>query len=181
LVGGQPVTDHDLGKLANMIVAGSVDTTVTTMSNVIAWLAEHPTDRTLLLDDPNLIPGAVEEVLRYEHLLLNGRLVVSDVEIDGHQLKAGDRVMLLLPATGRDPEVFDRPDEMDFRRSPNPHLGFGQGPHLCIGIHFARSVLRIAITRWLAAFPTFALDDGAHPVRKRGYVTGVRQLRLRLR
>jgi propanol-preferring alcohol dehydrogenase len=150
---GRPLTDEEIGRLANMVVAGSIDTTVTLMSNCFAWLAAHPADRQKLLDNPSLFAGVPDEVIRYQHMLSNGRLVVKKTELGGQRLMPGDRVMMLLPATGRDPDVFDHPEQMKFGRSPNPHLGFGVGVHLCIGIHLARSLIHIALEQWHQPFP----------------------------
>jgi cytochrome P450 len=177
----RPLTDEEIGKLANMVVAGSIDTSVTMLSTTLGWLAEHPAYRRKALSDTSLFAGAVDEMLRVRPPTFNGRLVVQDVELGGQQLRAGDRVMMLFQATGFDPDVFEAPEEVRFDRAPNPHLGFGLGAHLCVGMHMARSLIRIALEEWHRAFPDYAVEHGSPPVYRTGYVSGVAELHLDLR
>ena len=98
--------------------------------------------------DPSLVPGAVEEVLRWVTPLNNFfRRAIVDSEIAGRPVKRGDRVILLYPSANRDETVFDRPFEFDIRRGSNPHLSFGFGTHLCIGSNFARASLVTVFTK----------------------------------
>ncbi|MFM1752222.1 MAG: hypothetical protein RL119_1184, partial [Actinomycetota bacterium] len=92
--------------------------------------------------DPSLVPGAVEEILRWVTPLNNFfRRAIVDTEVSGHEIKRGDRVIMLYPSANRDEEVFADPYKFDIRRSPNPHLSFGFGTHLCVGSNFARASL----------------------------------------
>ena len=101
------------------------------------------------------MPGAIEEFLRYDGSVersLN-RWVAEDVELDGQLLRQGDIVIAILGSAGRDPQVFERAEELDIGRQPNPHLGFGKGPHYCLGAPLARLETTIALTTLLRRLP----------------------------
>jgi cytochrome P450 len=180
-IDGRPVTDEELLQMATFMVLSGVDTTATMMSNIVAWLTEHPDRQLELRERPELWTTAVEEFLRYEHMLSNGRLVMQDTTLRGVEMKKGDHVMMLLPATGRDPRVFECPEELRFDRSPNPHLGFGAGPHKCIGMHLARAELRIGLEEWHASVPAYSVTPDDEVRRRRGPIAGVSHLPLVLR
>src|SRR5207244_2750140 len=91
-----------------------------------------------------VIPNAVEEFLRYFSLVTNARQADADAEVEGVQIKKGDYVVVCGPSAGRDERYFSNPDEVDFGRSPNPHIAFGVGPHRCLGSHLARMELAVA-------------------------------------
>lgn len=177
-IDGRPVTDEELVRMATFMVTAGVDTTATMTSNMIAWLAQHPDRQQELRDDPALCATAVEEFMRYEHMLSNGRVVTEDTTVNGVEMKAGDYVMLLFPATGRDPRVFECPEEIRFDRSPNPHLGFGAGVHRCIGMHLARAEMRIALEEWHAGIDHYAIAPEDQVKRRRGPIAGVWHLPL---
>jgi cytochrome P450 len=172
-ISGRPVTDDELRQMASFTVLAGVDTTATTTCNIMAWLAEHPDRRAELVARPELIPSAVEEFMRYESINSNGRIVTEDTELHGVELKAGDAVMMVFPATGRDPRVFDEPEELQFDRSPNPHLGFGWGIHRCVGINLARAEVRVALEEWHARIPEYHVDPDDRIRRRRGHIAGV--------
>jgi cytochrome P450 len=180
-IDGRPVSDDELLRMATFMVLSGVDTTATMTSNIVAWLAEHPDRQLELKTRPELIGSAVEEFMRYEHMLSNGRLVTQDTTLRGVEMKKGDHVMLLFPATGRDPRVFDCPEEIRFDRSPNPHLGFGSGVHRCIGQHLARAEMRIALEEWHAGLDGYEVDPSDEIKRRRGPIAGVWHLPLLLR
>jgi cytochrome P450 len=180
-VDGRPVTDDELLRMATFTVLAGVDTTATMTSNIVAWLAEHPGRRRELVDAPELMASAVEEFMRYEHMLSNGRVVTEDTVLHGVEMKTGDHLMMLLPATGRDPRMFDEPEEVRFDRSPNAHLGFGWGVHRCIGIHLARAEMRIALEEWHASIPDYGIDPDDKVRRRRGAIAGVWHLPLVIR
>jgi cytochrome P450 len=178
MIDGRPVNDDELLRMASFTVLAGVDTTATMTSNIVAWLAQHPEPRRELVDSPELIASAVEEFMRYEHMLSNGRVVTQDTVLRGVEMKAGDRLMMLLPATGRDPRAFDDPEAIRFDRSPNPHLGFGWGVHRCIGIHLARAEMRVALEEWHARIPDYRVEAGDTIRRRRGAIAGVWHLPL---
>jgi len=140
---------HETG----LYIAGGAETTRTVIGRGLAVLAEHPDQWEAAAADPALLPGLVEEVIRWVTPLNNMfRRVVRDDRIGDQPVQTGDRVMLAYPSANRDEAVFDDPFRFDIRRDPNPHLAFGQGTHFCIGANLARLELRLlfgALTeRW---------------------------------
>lgn len=129
---------HETG----LFIAGGAETTRTAISHGLRVFADHPDQWEAMAADPSLVPGAVEEILRWVTPLNNFfRRAIVDTEVSGHEIKRGDRVIMLYPSANRDEEVFADPYKFDIRRSPNPHLSFGFGTHLCVGSNFARASL----------------------------------------
>lgn len=181
-VDGKPLgDDHIIGTVALLLIAG-IDTTWSAIGSSIWHLAQHPEHRRRLVEDPTVMPFAVEEMLRAYAPVTMARIVATDVEVGGQQLHKDDWVLLPFPAANRDPEAFDRPDEVVLDREKNRHAAFGLGIHRCLGSNLARMELRVALEGWMAAVPEFELastDPGA--VRwSTGQVRGPRELPLRL-
>jgi cytochrome P450 family 142 subfamily A polypeptide 1 len=131
---------HETG----LYIAGGAETTRTVIARGLAVLAEHPDQWEAAAADPALVPGLVEEVIRWVTPLNNMfRRVVSDDHIGDQPVAAGDRVMLAYPSANRDEAVFAEPFRFDIRRDPNHHLAFGQGTHFCVGANLARLELRM--------------------------------------
>ncbi|MGH9084973.1 MAG: cytochrome P450 [Acidimicrobiales bacterium] len=131
---------HETG----LFIAGGAETTRTVIARGLAVLAEHPDQWEAAAADPSLVPGLVEEVIRWVTPLNNMfRRVLSDDHIGSQPVSEGDRVMLAYPSANRDESVFDDPFRFDIRRDPNPHLAFGQGTHFCVGANLARLELRL--------------------------------------
>lgn len=127
-----------------LMIAGGAETTRTVIAHGLRKLIDHPDLWEAMAADPELIPNAVEEMIRWVTPLNNMfRIVAADTELAGTALRAGDRVALIYPAANRDPAVFDRSDEFDIGRDPNPHLAFGHGTHFCLGANLARIELRL--------------------------------------
>ena len=150
---------HETG----LYIAGGAETTRTVIGRGLAVLADHPDQWEAAAADPSLVPGLVEEVIRWVTPLNNMfRRVGRDDRIGDQPVQQGDRVMLAYPSANRDEAVFDEPFRFDIRRSPNPHLAFGQGTHFCIGANLARLELRLlfaALTeRWTNLRPLGPLD-----------------------
>ncbi|GAA4728124.1 cytochrome P450 [Nocardioides endophyticus] len=145
-----------LGMCFLLLVAG-IDTTWAALSSSLLHLASHPADREQLVDDPRLIPAAVEEFLRAFAPVSNARVTTREVNIGGQDLPANERVILPLAAANRDPEAFDDPDQIKLDREPNNHIAFGLGIHRCLGSHLARLELRVALEEWLRRYPVFSL------------------------
>ena len=140
---------HETG----LYIAGGAETTRTVIARGLAVLADHPDQWEAAAADPALVPGLVEEVIRWVTPLNNMfRRVLRDDHIGDQPVAAGDRVMLAYPSANRDEDVFDEPFRFDIRRDPNPHLAFGQGTHFCIGANLARLELRLLfaalVERW---------------------------------
>ena len=130
---------HEVG----LFIAGGAETTRTAISHGLRAFCDHQDQWDAMAADPSLVDGAVEEVLRWVTPLNNFfRTVNTDDRIGGQPVRAGDRVIMLYPSANRDEAVFANPFTFDIRRSPNPHLSFGFGTHLCIGANLARLVLK---------------------------------------
>lgn len=145
------------------VVAGAG---VETTGRLFGWmgkvLAEHPDQRKELVCDPSLIPGAIEELLRYEppgpHV---ARYVATgDVEFQGRTVPAGSALLMMLASANRDERHFDDPDRFDIRRKPGGHLTFGRGAHFCVGAPLARLEGRVALEEVLKRFPEWDIDLG---------------------
>ena len=132
-------------------------------------LATHPEHRRALIEDPELIPSAVEEVLRYYTIIFgDGRKVTRDLEFHGVQLKRGEMVYGLVSAANRDPAAYEQADEFVPGRKRNNHMGFASGPHRCLGQHLARREMQIAVEEWLRVIPEFQITGGEEQLVERG-------------
>ncbi|WP_119731903.1 MULTISPECIES: cytochrome P450 [Thermomonospora] len=143
---GERLSLRELGSFFDLLLVAGNETTRNALSHGLRLFTENPDQRDLLLADfDGRIGGAIEEIVRYSSPIIQFRRTLTrDHVLNGHPLKAGDKVVLFYPAANRDPEVFPDPDVFDITRSPNPHVGFGgPGPHLCLGANLARMELRI--------------------------------------
>jgi cytochrome P450 len=178
---GSPLTDkHILGTCFLLLMAG-IDTTWSSIGASLWHLATHPDDRDRLVAEPDLMDTAVEEFLRAYAPVTMAREVVADVEVGGCPMHAGDKVLLNFPAGNRDPEQFERPDEVLIDRERNRHFAFGIGIHRCLGSNVARMEMRVALSLWLERFPAFALADGVDVRWGGAQVRGPREVPVTLR
>ena len=156
------LSDDELVAVLWNLIGGGLDTTTSLTSLALHHLAAHPDLRQRLIDEPDLIASATEEFLRYfsvnETLT---RTVTCDADLGGRRLRRGDHLMLSWLSANRDASVFDRADEVVLDRDVNPHLAFGVGPHRCIGLHMARTMFQVLVSRVLARLPDYAVDSGA--------------------
>jgi cytochrome P450 len=159
---------------ALLLFSAGTETVGRLLGNAAVVLAEWPEERAALLEHPELIPNAVEELLRFEAPSpVQGRMTTRDVTIHGVTIPAGAKVLLLTGSAGRDERAFPDPDRFDVRRSMQHHVSFGYGIHFCVGAALARTEGRVALEETLARFPTWELDRD-HVVRQhtstvRGY------------
>ena len=179
---GDRLSEHEFDLFFLLLVTAGNETTRHAMSNGLLALLEHPGERDRLLADPELIPTAVEEILRWTPSLLHFRRTATrDVELRGEQIRAGDKVALWYVSGNRDELHFDDPSKFDVGRDPNRHLAFGLGsPHYCLGAHLARLELRI----WLQELmPTLGRIELAGPPRRlrSNFFHGVKSLPIRVR
>jgi cytochrome P450 family 109 len=133
-------------------------TTTRLLSYAFQRFSQHPEIYQALRDDPSLIPGAIEETLRYDFALDMWRTARYDTVLDGHEIKAGQYVIAWTGAANFDKTYFPHASQFDIRRSPNPHLTFGHGAHVCLGHSLARLEARIALERVVARFSEIALN-----------------------
>lgn len=175
-VDGEPVPEnHVLGTCFLLVVAG-IDTTWSSIGSALWHLAQHPEDRQRLINEPELITNAVEELLRAYSPVTMARYVAEDYEYKGCPMKEGDKVLMNFPAANRDPEVFEDPDKVILDRAHNPHIAFGVGIHRCAGSNLARMEMRVAIQEWLKRIPDFRLEDPDAVTWAGGQVRGPRSM-----
>jgi len=149
------LTSSELDQFFLILTIAGSETTRSAISGGLVAFAEHPEQWDLLRADPAVLGNAVEEILRFvAPVACFARTTTCDVEVAGHQIEAGERVSIWFPAANRDPRTFDRPDEFDITRDPNPHVAFGGGgAHFCLGAHLARNEIRAMFAELLARFP----------------------------
>jgi long-chain acyl-CoA synthetase len=145
-VDGRRLTDPELCQLWLLLVIAGNETARHLISGALLALVEWPAERDRLVADPGLTATAVDEFLRWVTPIMQfRRTAAADVALGGHRVRAGDKVVLWYVAANRDPRAFHRPDRLDLRRRPNPHLAFGVGPHYCLGSHLAHLEARAAL------------------------------------
>jgi cholest-4-en-3-one 26-monooxygenase len=176
---GEPLTEQQLhGYLLLLTAAGNETTRNATTGGVIALL-EHPEQRDLLCERPELVDSAVEEILRWTSPVVQfARTVTKDTEIRGQKVRAGDTVGLFYPSANRDEDVFEEPYRFDVARKPNHHLAFGHGAHFCLGANLARVELRAALRGLLPILPDMELVDTGVRLPNL-HVPGYQSLRVR--
>jgi cytochrome P450 len=177
---GEKLNRFHVGRTIALLLIAGIDTTWSAIGASIWHLAKTPADLKRLVAEPELLPTAIEEFLRAYAPVTMARLVKDDFEFEGCPMKKDDWILLSFPAANRDPEFFDRADEVLIDRQPNRHAAFGLGVHRCAGSHLARMEMRVALEVWLDAFPEFELADPAAVRWSEGQVRGPRVLPLRL-
>ena len=175
-VEGEPIPDEIIMGMAALTLIAGVDTTWSAIGSSMWHLATHPADAQRLIDDPDIMSQAVEELLRAYSPVTMARVANHDVELQGCPVKAGDKVLLSFAAANRDPAMFVQPDVVDFDRAENRHVAFGAGIHRCAGSNLARMELRVAIEEWLRRIPEFRLADDAEVTWAGGQVRGPRNV-----
>jgi cytochrome P450 len=170
-VDGHRLTREDILDICYLFLLAGLDTVTASVGCMVAYLARHPEQRRQLVDNPSLIPGAVEELLRWETPVPGvPRVVTEDVELSGERLEAGERVTVLVGSANIDESEFPEPDKIDFARPANRHLAFGGGVHRCLGSHLARLELRVALEQLHERIPDYTIKPGEEPQ----YTMGIR-------
>jgi cytochrome P450 len=176
----QPLSpEHVVGTIILLMVAG-IDTTWSSIGSSIWHLAQYPSDLQRMVNEPELLPTAIEELLRVYAPVTMARIVSQDAEIGGCPVKAGDSVLLPFPAANRDPEVFPDADKVVIDREENRHVAFGLGIHRCLGSNLARLELRVAVEVFIQRFPKFELPNPSAVTWSLGQVRGPRKLPVRI-
>ncbi len=179
IMGNKLSPEHVRGTIILLMVAG-IDTTWSGIGNSIWHLATNAVDRRRLVENPGMIPMAIEEFLRAYAPVTMARLVKEDYEFHGVQMKEEDWVLLPFPAANRDPNQFEDADKVIIDREENRHAAFGLGIHRCIGSNLARLELNVAVEVFLERFPDFELNTTEEMVWSTGQVRGPRKLPLRI-
>jgi cytochrome P450 len=156
-IDGQKIPADDVLSMCLLMFMAGLDTVTAQLGYSFLHLATHPEDRRRIVDDPAIIPMAVEEFLRYYAIVSPVRKVVDQVDFHGFTLMPDDMVALPLCAAARDPHEFEDAHLVDFDRPANRHTAFGAGPHRCLGSHLARRELRIAFEEWHKRIPEYQL------------------------
>ena len=174
-VDGSPLSDDDLASDALLLLDGGAETTRTVIANGIDTFIAHPEQRELLRREPERMPIAVEELIRWTTPVLNMcRVATRDTEVEGVEIKAGQQVVLMYSSANRDESVFDEPQRFDVTRDPNPHIAFGFGTHFCLGAALARLELRIMFEELIARLDNWAWADDIGPRRlPNAFVRGI--------
>ena len=160
-IDGERLTREDILDICFLFLIAGLDTVTSTLDCMFSYFAQHPDQRQLIVDDPGLIPAAIEELLRWETPVMGvARVAVADTELGGCPIHAGDQVMVMLGSANTDSAEFGDGDVVRFDREVNRHLAFGGGIHRCLGSHLARQELRIALREWHRRVPEYSVADG---------------------
>ncbi|HEU5353390.1 MAG TPA: cytochrome P450 [Actinocrinis sp.] len=180
-VDGEPLTATEFDNYFLLLVVAGNETTRHTISHSMLALLQNPDQLALLRQRPELIPGAVEEMLRWASPVYHFRRTATrDVELRGRHIRAGDKVVMWFASGNRDEEVFDDPYRFDVTRSPNDHIAFGKGsPHFCLGNNLARLEIRLMFETLL---PRIGRAELAGPVKRvrSNFVNGIKTLPVRI-
>ena len=174
-VDGERLTDEQITSETLLILIGGDETTRHTLSGGIAELSRHPEQWQALRDDPELLPVAVEEMLRWTSPIKNMcRTLTADTDFHGTSLRAGEKIMLLFESANFDESVFGDPDVFRIDRNPNNHVTFGFGTHFCLGNQLARLEVSTMTRRVLQRLPDLRpAPDADLPLRPANFVSGL--------
>jgi hypothetical protein len=154
---GRALGEGDLLSLCALLLAAGHETTTNLIGNAVLALLRHPGERRRLQDDLALMPGAVEEFLRFDSpVQVTDRVVTEDLDFRGHRFRRGQLAVCLLGAANHDPARFADPERLDVTRADRGHLAFGLGPHVCLGAPLARLEAEVALAGLLRRFPDFS-------------------------
>ncbi|WP_244928922.1 cytochrome P450 [Nocardioides sp. W7] len=165
----EPISQEDIRTICLTLMLAGLDTTRSALGFIFAHLASNPEDRRKIVEDPSIIPNAVEEFLRTFPLVIQaGREVQEPADFHGLELEQGDVVWLGVAQANRDPRKFPDPDKVVLDRAgANQHLAFGGGPHRCLGMHLARLELKVVLEEWHKRIPEYRIAEGTE-LRERG-------------
>jgi cytochrome P450 len=158
----QRLSDDDIRAFFSLLATAGNETVTKLLATAFHELWKHPEQRRILVEDPRVIPNAVEETLRFDPpSQYQGRVTTREVRLHGAVIPQGEKVLLINGASGRDERKFADPDRYDVRREIDFHLGFGYGRHVCLGAFLARMESKIALEEFLARFPDYEIPaDG---------------------
>ena len=145
--------------ITNLLIVAGIDTTWSSIGSALWHLGTNPSDRQRLVDEPDILPIAVEEFLRYYAPVTMARVAEVDVEYNDAHIKRGDKVLMNFPAACHDPEQFEDADKFIIDRARNRHIAFGSGIHRCAGSNLARLEMTTAVRVWMERIPEFSISD----------------------
>ena len=172
-VEGDRLTREDILDICFLFLIAGLDTVTATLDCMFAFLAQHPEQRRQLVEDPGLIPNAIEELLRWETPVMGvARVAVEETELAGCPIHKGDQVMIMIGSANTDEAEFPDADVVRFDREVNRHIAFGGGIHRCLGSNLARLELRVALREWHKRIPDYDIEPGHTLV----YTSGIRSI-----
>ena len=177
--GTRLLTDEELNRMFFLLLIGGLHTVQGSLCWAIVNLVNNPEQRAAIVADPELIPKAVEEILRMEAAIIPGRRATREVELGGVTIAEGDQLIVMLCGANRDAAEFTDPTEFDIERYPNRHLSFGAGVHRCLGSHLGRVELVIALEEIHRRIPDYQLVESDPPVFHSSQVRGCARLPIR--
>jgi cytochrome P450 len=174
---GELSREELIGMVSFLLFAGH-ETTINLIGNGLWLLLSHPDQLKMLKRDPALLPGAIEEILRFEspEQRTSFRIAVEPIEVAGVRLEKGQQLGVIIGSANRDASVFDNPDVFDIRRTPNRHLAFGLGLHHCLGAQLSRMEAKVAFQQVLRHFPSLQLATGGVTWRQNSFFRGLEAL-----
>jgi cytochrome P450 len=176
-IGDRLLTDAEVQNVLMLLLLGALDTQAGVTLEALRHFSEHPEDKKKMLDNPDKWPLAVEEFIRFTSPVQGlKRTVMNDTELAGVSLRKGDRVFLLFGSGSRDEKYFTEPEKCVLERTPNAHLAFGSGPHLCIGRNIARLQIELTLRIILERLPDFKIKDGVKLEYLVGETRGIKAL-----
>lgn len=176
---GRRLSPEEIMAMCLLLLFGGLDTVASMLGFIARFLALNPSHRRELVEEPALIPNAVEELIRRHGVANTCRLVKKDTILKGAPLKAGDQIQAPNLFVGLDETTVNDPMRVDFRRQrPIPHAAFGNGVHTCPGAVLARREIKVFLEEWLARIPDFEIKPGTTPLIEAGNVNGVVELHL---
>jgi cytochrome P450 len=164
--GERPLTQEELEDTLFLLFMAGLDTVASVLGLIVKGFAEDPGKRrefVALMEDPQRVASAIEELVRYHAIVTMPRRATRAIGFQGETFAENEIIACPSPAANRDPEQFARPHELRFDRTPNRHVGFGLGPHRCLGIHLARRELRVALQAFHRRLPDYRLHPTQEP------------------
>ena len=177
-IDGRLLTRTELAHNGLLYVGAGLETTRNAISAGLLALLEHPVQMNRLLEHPEIMPTAVEEILRWASPVTHyARVATMDTELGGKQIRAGDRVALWFPSANRDEAVFRDPYTFDLQRKPNDHVAFSRGEHFCAGAHLARLELRLTLQALLTRLKQIEITGKVERLRS-NFLAGIKHMRV---
>jgi len=158
----ETLTETEIIDFCSLLMLAGNATTSSVLNHAILLLLAHPEQLEELRSDPALIPAAIEEVIRFESPVQGfARRLTTDVDLHGHTMQAGDTVLMMFGAANRDADVFPQAEKFDIHRNTRNHIGFGTGPHVCLGSWLARMEIRAALEKLVPIMNEWTIDPSA--------------------
>lgn len=172
-IDGKAFDEKELKGFCTLLMVGGIDNTYRLIASMLCHLGRDHDLRRRLVREPELIPSAVQEFLRFYSPACNSRLVMEDVDFLGVSMKAGDMILNANPIANRDPRAFPEPDTFIPDRNPNSHLGLGIGIHRCLGAHLIALEAKIVLEEFLQRIPEYEVDEVTGPLWAAGFIAGM--------